>query len=71
MANAVADKGILITSSSDITAYYEVVSTCNCNPELFALKGKSALGTEFIIGSQKEWPIFTSYPASCHRRIRK
>ncbi|RYE19433.1 MAG: LamG domain-containing protein, partial [Sphingobacteriales bacterium] len=59
VANAVADKGILITSSSDITAYYEVVSTCNCNPELFALKGKSALGTEFIIGSQKEWPIDT------------
>ena len=58
-ANTIANKGILIRSNTDITAYYEVKSTCNCNPELFALKGKSAIGNEFIIGSQKEWPIDT------------
>ncbi|MBC7934603.1 MAG: gliding motility-associated C-terminal domain-containing protein [Rhizobacter sp.] len=58
-ANIIANKGVLIRSSADITAYYEVVSTCNCNPELFALKGRSALGNEFIISSQKEWPIDT------------
>lgn len=56
-ANIIADKGLMISSTADITAYYEVVSTCNCNPELFALKGRSALGNEFIIPSQKEWSI--------------
>lgn len=65
VANTVANKGILIRSTSDITAYYEVKSTCNCNPELFALKGKSAIGNEFIIASQKEWPIDTvRFPAA-------
>ncbi|RZL19773.1 MAG: LamG domain-containing protein, partial [Pedobacter sp.] len=59
LSNTVVNKGILIHSTAAITAYYEVVSTCNCNPELFALKGRSALGNEFIISSQKEWPIDT------------
>jgi hypothetical protein len=59
VANVVTDKGILIRSTADITAYYEVYSQCNCNPELFSLKGKNALGTEFIIPSQTEWPIDT------------
>lgn len=57
--NAIANKGILISSTADITVYYEVKTNCNCNPELFALKGKNAIGTEFIIASQKEWPIDT------------
>ena len=40
-ANTVANKGILIRATADITAYYEIVSNCNCNPELFSLKGKN------------------------------
>lgn len=56
-ANAVANKGILIKATADITAYYEIVSNCNCNPELFSLKGRNALGNEFIIPSQTEWAI--------------
>ena len=57
VANTVLNKGILIKATADITAYYEIVSNCNCNPELFALKGRNALGNEFIIPSQTEWPI--------------
>lgn len=40
--------GFRITSSSAITAYYEVVTSCNCNPDIFALKGQNALGTSFV-----------------------
>lgn len=56
----VANKGIYIQSTSDITAYYEINSTtCNCNPELLALKGKNALGNEFYVPSQLTWAVDT------------
>ena len=38
--NAVLDYGLRIRATTPVTAYYEVVSSfCNCNPEIFALKG--------------------------------
>ncbi len=46
-ANMVLNKGFLITSTSPITAYYEVIGTSPNNPELFSMKGKNALGTTF------------------------
>jgi gliding motility-associated-like protein len=56
----VQDKGLLIQSTADITAYYEVVSSyCNCNPEIFSLKGRNALGSEFYISSQYTYSIDT------------
>jgi gliding motility-associated-like protein len=58
--NQVQNKGLLIQSSAEITAYYEVQSLeCKCNPELFALKGRNALGNEFFIPSQRTWSIDT------------
>jgi gliding motility-associated-like protein len=42
--------GLLITSTSLITAYYEV--TGYTNPELFSLKGRNALGKSFLIPAQ-------------------
>jgi len=46
--NCVLNKGIKIQSTTRISAYYEVASTyCYCNPEIFALCGKNALGTLF------------------------
>ena len=52
-ANTVLNKGILITSTAPINCYYEVVSTYNtATPELFTLKGESALGYDFYIPSQ-------------------
>jgi gliding motility-associated-like protein len=60
--NTTLNKGLLITSTADITAYYEVVSGfCNCDPEIFSLKGKNALGTEFFISSQNTYDESTSY----------
>ncbi len=45
--NIVYNKGLLITSTVPITAYYEVNNSNN--NEIFALKGANALGTEFYI----------------------
>ena len=51
--NTVLNKGLYITSTEYIQVYYDVASTyCNCNPELFTLKGTNALGTVFYIPSQ-------------------
>jgi len=51
--DVVLNYGLLITASTPVTAYYEVVSQqCLCNPEIFALKGRNALGTNFFIPSQ-------------------
>ncbi|MFM2306816.1 MAG: hypothetical protein RLZZ367_1485 [Bacteroidota bacterium] len=45
--------GLKIQSTAPVTAYYEVVSAqCQCNPEIFVLKGQNALGTSFWIPSQ-------------------
>jgi gliding motility-associated-like protein len=48
--NQVLNYGLLVKSSSFITAYYEIAS--NFNTDIFALKGRNALGTSFFIPSQ-------------------
>src|SRR5690606_26268338 len=42
--------GIKIISTAPITAYYEIGATWNA--DIFALKGKNALGNEFVIPGQ-------------------
>ena len=49
--NVIQNKGIRILSDNKIAVYYEVDAN-GPNPELFALKGKNALGNQFIISSQ-------------------
>lgn len=44
-ANTILNYGLLIKATAEITAYYEVGILYN--PEIFALKGQNALGTEF------------------------
>ena len=51
-ANTTLPYGFKILSTAPIMAYYEVVTSCNCNPDIFTLKGKNALGTNFIIPAQ-------------------
>ncbi|MFC2110852.1 HYR domain-containing protein [Bacteroidota bacterium] len=47
-SNTINNKGLYISASTPISVYYEVRSAaCNCNPELFSLKGTNALGTSF------------------------
>lgn len=51
--NQVLNYGLRIVASAPVTVYYEVVSaSCNCNPEIFALKGQNALGNDFFVPSQ-------------------
>jgi len=42
-----SNKGIHITSTAYITVYYEISSFSGNNSDLFSLKGKNALGSEF------------------------
>ncbi len=52
-ANTVLNYGLKIHSTAFISIYYEVQSIqCQCNPEIFVLKGKNALGTDFWIPHQ-------------------
>ncbi|KAF0200554.1 MAG: hypothetical protein FD170_3440 [Bacteroidetes bacterium] len=61
-ANTILNKGILIFASAPITAYYDVVSSyCNCNPELYSLKGTNALGTEFLLPGQTQFDNAPGY----------
>lgn len=59
-ANTVLNYGLKISSDNFITAYYEVSSLDN--PEMFVLKGRNALGTNFFIPSQNimsNWDFYT------------
>lgn len=53
-SNQVLNYGLQLLSSTPVTAYYEVAS--DVNPDIFPLKGKNALGTEFFIPSQFHYP---------------
>ncbi|RMG16425.1 MAG: hypothetical protein D6730_25165, partial [Bacteroidetes bacterium] len=60
--NTVLTRGLHVSSTARVAAYYEVASTnCNCNPEIFALKGKDALGTEFYTPFQNLWTNSNAY----------
>ena len=47
-ANVVNNFGFKISSTELISAYYEVTPYCNCNPDIFTLKGDNSLGYKFI-----------------------
>jgi len=54
--NTVLNYGLKITATAPVTAYYDVVSGggiyATNNPEAFSLKGRNALGTDFLIPAQ-------------------
>ena len=51
--NTILNYGLKIQSTNPISVYYEVVSAnCLCSPEIFVLKGQTALGIDFWIPSQ-------------------
>ncbi len=60
-ANTVLVKGIQIQSTNPITAYYEVANTSN--PEIFPLKGSSALGQFFYLPGQNTFGNQLGTPA--------
>ena len=47
-------KGLYVTSTAPVSAYYEVAHSNN--PDIFPLKGKTALGRLFYIPSQNNYP---------------
>jgi hypothetical protein len=51
-SNTALSNGILIQSTSKITAYYEAEGNSYANPDIFTLKGKNALGKLFYIPFQ-------------------
>jgi hypothetical protein len=54
--DTVTNKGLLITATAKISAYYEKGALTN--PDLFALKGGNALGTNFVVTSiKKNWVV--------------
>ncbi len=58
-ANRILPFGTRILSTATISAYYEI-SGFN-NPDILALKGRNALGNEFIIPAQNIWNNFTGF----------
>lgn len=50
--NAVTNRGLLVTSTSNVECYYQIDGD---NSEAFTLKGGNALGTEFIVVGQKAY----------------
>ncbi len=57
------NKGLLIESDQPVSVSYSVAS--RNNPEIFNLKGKNALGLEFLIPSQN---IYRNYPSTPNAR---
>ncbi len=57
--NQVSNKGFQITSTSVISCLYEVGEFWNV--DIYALKGRNALGQEFIMPNQIFWPTGNSY----------
>ncbi len=58
--DTVLNSGIRIKATQAITAYYEVVSN-GLNPEIFSLKGRNAVGTNFLTPFQNFVPSILPY----------
>jgi IgGFc binding protein/Concanavalin A-like lectin/glucanases superfamily len=56
--------GILVESTANITAYYEV--NRGNNPDIFALKGVNGLGNNFFLPFQTAWSTETSFTPAAH-----
>ena len=62
LPDVVLNRGLFIQSTAQITVYYEVVSSqCQCNPEIFVLKGSNALGQDFYIPMQSTMDNNSTY----------
>jgi gliding motility-associated-like protein len=56
--NTIVNTGLLVSSNSPVSCYYEVANTNN--NEIYALKGPNGLGTEFYIPMHKD-PAFYNH----------
>ncbi|MDG1477690.1 MAG: hypothetical protein P8Q14_11125, partial [Vicingaceae bacterium] len=60
--DVILNTGLHITSTADITCYYEVTTTNN--PDIYSLKGANGLGTEFYTPFQNTWRNGNYTPAA-------
>lgn len=58
-SNTVLPYGLRLSSTTQVTAYYEV--NADFNPDIFALKGRNALGTDFRLPFQTAYDISTVF----------
>jgi hypothetical protein len=65
-AGDVRNTGILIQSTGKVSAYY--ANTCD-NSEIYALKGRNALGTNFLIPTQYDYPNSPDYGGLCYNKV--
>ena len=61
--NTVSNKGLLIRSTTPISCYYDIAN--GSNGDIYALKGKNALGTKFTLPFQmgfigRPLPLYTT-----------
>lgn len=56
--NKIAPRGLYITTDQPISAYYQIT---HANGEAYTLKGKNALGTEFVVMSQTNFANYANY----------
>ena len=66
--NTVLNTGLHVVSSQPVNVYYEVGLT-GVNPEIFALKGQSALGTNFVMPGQNEYMNGDTYSPTPYNRL--
>ena len=67
-ANTVLNTGLHLVSSAPVNVYYEVGLT-GVNPEIYALKGRSALGTVFVMPGQNEYMNGDTYSPTPLERL--
>ena len=67
-ANTVLNKGLHISSTQPVNAYYEVCMT-GLTPEVYALKGRNALGTNFFVPGQNEYMNGGTYQPTPLNRV--
>lgn len=58
--NQIDSNGIHLTSTENVAAYYEVGP--HNNTDIFALKGESALGRDFLVSAQSSWTNYNYTP---------
>ncbi|MEA5126870.1 MAG: T9SS sorting signal type C domain-containing protein [Proteiniphilum sp.] len=69
-SGTVTQKGILITSSTPVSAYYQIDGSKNNQKEIFTLKGKKALGINFYMPFQDKYKVSSTYNEDAFRQIQ-
>lgn len=64
------NKGVLITSTTPVSAYYQIDGSKNNQKEIFTLKGKKALGKEFYMPFQTKYGISATFNVDAFRQIQ-